>query len=150
MTEKPHDPRHARAIVARVAAKTSVLASIAAVIVLVFLLLRNEERWWSFPLGIIIGGALSILNFRWLAFIVERIYTKKDRPSALPRILDWPLNILKLSAIFIILYVVIKYKLIHVIGLVSGLTISFIAILWEGFSAMSRMEKGSDTGGRMR
>lgn len=141
MTEKPNDLRQAGAVVARVAAKTSVLASIAAVIVLIFLLLTGEGQWWSFPLGIIIGGALGILNFRWLAFIVERVYTKRERHSVLPRILDWPFNILKLSAIFIILYIVIKHKLVHVVGLVTGLTISFLAIIWEGFSAMSKMEK---------
>ena len=38
--------------------------------------------------------------------------------------------------IFIILFVVIKWRLIHVLALVAGLSLCFLAILWQGATIM--------------
>ncbi|HEY6010672.1 MAG TPA: hypothetical protein VIX18_04300, partial [Nitrospirota bacterium] len=54
------------------------------------------------------------------------------------------ISLLKLSLIFIILFVVIKWQLLPILGLVAGLSLCFLAILWEGATALTQtMKKGS-------
>ena len=48
------------------------------------------------------------------------------------------ISILKLSLIFIILFIVIKWQLLHVFGLVAGLSLCFLAILWQGATMMKQ------------
>lgn len=141
MTEKVNH-EGAGAIVARVAKKTVLLAFVSAVVSLIFFMPEAREAWRSFPLGILAGAGLGVLNFRWLALIVEKAYTKQDGGSPARRIMSWPLNIFKLSAIFIILFILIRHRLVHLTGLVAGLSISFISILWEGLTSLSRDRRG--------
>ena len=49
------------------------------------------------------------------------------------------IGVLKLAVIFIILFVVIKWQLVHIIGLVGGLSLCFLAILWEGAAMMKQL-----------
>ncbi len=141
MTEKI-EREVAGAVVARVAKKTALLALVSAVVSLFFFMPEGAEAWRSFLAGILAGAGLGVLNFRWLALIVEKVYTKQVGVSPARRIMSWPLNILKLSAIFIILYVLIRHRSVHLTGLVTGLSISFISILWEGLTALSRDRRG--------
>src|SRR5512146_931957 len=122
-----------------VAKKTSLIALGAAAVSLAYSLVRHTgERWWFVPLSILFGGALGLLNFRWLAVAVERIYLRKGATPGLSNLAAIILGVLKLSIIFIILYVVIKWQVLHIFGLVGGLTLCFLAILWEGAAMMKQ------------
>lgn len=131
-------------IVRGVAIKTALLTTLAAIFSVIILLLQGGEGLWMFTAGLIIGGGLSVMNFRWLAFTVEWLYLKKNRQKADSGILRWPVTIIKLSAIFFILFILIKYKLVNLIALVIGLSLSFLAIMWEGFRVMSGIRGGSE------
>jgi hypothetical protein len=92
---------------------------------------------WSLPAGVLFGGALGAANFRWLALAVERVYLRKGSSGALSTVAAVIINVLKLSAIFIVLFIVIKKELVNIFGLVAGLSLCFLAILWQGFSVMA-------------
>ena len=143
MTGKATTVEHsATAVATGVAKKTAVLAGfgiIAAVAV-------QMTAWpglspWTIPAGVLIGGALGVLNFRWLAFAVERVYLRQGTSSLLANIAAAAINFLKLSVIFIVLFVVIKNQWVHLAGLVLGLTFCFGAILWQGYGLLAGQKR---------
>lgn len=143
MTGKATTVEHSAVAVATgVAKKTAVLTgfgTIAAVAV-------QMTAWpglspWTIPAGVLVGGALGVLNFRWLAYAVERVYLRQGTSSLLASIAAAAMNVLKLSAIFIVLFVVIKNQWVHLAGLVLGLTFCFGAILWQGYGLLAGQKR---------
>jgi hypothetical protein len=133
------------AILKGVAKKTALIVSVAAAAVLIFTVLRQGgERWWFIPLSVLFGGALGLLNFRWLAMAVQRVYLRQGATAGLSNLAAVIISILKLSFIFIILFIVIKWQLLHVFGLVGGLSLCFLAIIWEGATLMKQTFKNSE------
>ncbi len=127
------------AILKGVAKKTAVIVLISAAAVLLYRVVRGGDgSWWSLPAGVLFGGALGLLNFRWLAIAVERVYLRKGATPGVSNLAAAVINVLKLSLIFIVLFIVIKWQLVHVFGLVAGLSLCFLAILWEGATVMKR------------
>jgi hypothetical protein len=125
------------AIIRGVAKKTALIGFVMAGAVLLFTLLRGaDRRWWFLPVSILFGGALGLLNFRWLAIAVERVYLRHGSTPVLSNLAAVIISVLKLALIFIVLFVVIKFQLLHVFGLVAGLSLCFLAILWEGVTVM--------------
>lgn len=124
------------AVLNGVAKKTAIIASAAAVAALIFSLLRAVERSWFLPVSILFGGILGFLNFRWLATAVQRIYLRKGATPGLSNLAAAIINILKLSFIFVILFAVIKWQVLHVFGVVAGLSFCFLAIIWEGATVL--------------
>ena len=114
---------------------------VASAALVVSLFRQGEERWWFVPGSIIFGGMLGLLNFRWLAIAVERVYLRKGATPGLANLAAVVISVLKLSIIFIILFVVLKWHLVHIFGLVGGLSLSFLAIVWEGATLMKQTLK---------
>ena len=136
--ENIHLKQTAAAIVNRVIRKTILLVLIAAVGALLYNIVSGTGgSWWSVPASMIFGGALGLANFRWLAITVERVYVRRGATPAIANIAGSMINILKLAAIFIILFIVIKWQIMHIIGLLIGLSICFLAIVWEGLTVMT-------------
>jgi len=136
--------RAVSAILKGVAKKTALFVSAATVAVLIFTFVQEGgERWWFLPLSVIFGGALGLLNFRWLAMAVQRVYLRQGATAGLSNLAAVVISFLKLSIIFIILFVVIKWKVLHIFGLVAGLSLCFLAIIWEGATLMRRNLKDS-------
>jgi hypothetical protein len=96
---------------------------------------------WSVAAGVLVGGGLGVLNFRWLAYAVERVYLRQGTSGLLANIAAAVVNVLKLSAIFVVLFVVIKNQWVHLVGLVLGLTCCFGAILWQGYGLVAGQKK---------
>jgi len=120
-----------------VAKKTALTVSAATVAVLIFTVFQEGgERWWFLPLSVIFGGALGLLNFRWLAMAVQRVYLRQGATAGLSNLAAVVISFLKLSIIFIILFVVIKWQVLHIFGLIAGLSLCFLAIIWEGATLM--------------
>lgn len=124
-------------IIRGVTKKTALIVPVASAAALLFnLILQPGQRWWFLPLSILFGGVLGLLNFRWLAVAVQRIYLRKGATPGLSNMAAMIIGVLKLLLIFIILFVVIKWQLAHIFGLVGGLSLCFLAILWEGATVM--------------
>jgi hypothetical protein len=135
----------AEAIIKGVTKKTAIIVSLALAAVLVFVAIQKTSRpWWSLPAGVLFGAALGVLNFRWLAIAVQRVYLRKGTTSGFANLAAVIIGLLKLLVIFIVLFVVIKWQLLHVFGLVAGLSLSFLAILWEGVTMMKRALNSSE------
>lgn len=132
----------ANAVAAGVARKTAILAVagiIAAAVV-------QMTAWpgtavWPVSAGVLSGAALGVINFRWLAYAVERVYLRQGTTGLLANVAAAAINVLKLSAIFIVLFVVIKNQWVHLAGLVIGLTICFGAILWQGYGLVAGLKQ---------
>lgn len=130
------------AIIKAVVKKTAVIECAAAVAAAVYALVQQPgERWWFVPAGILFGGALGVLNFRWLAASVERFYLRKGATPGVSNLLAMVISGIKLTLIFVILFIVIKWRLVHVFGLVVGLSLCFLTILWEGARIMKQTLK---------
>jgi hypothetical protein len=133
------------AIIKGVTKKTALMTVLAVAAVLAFIVIqKTAQPWWSLPASILFGAALGVLNFRWLAIAVQRVYLRKGATPGVSNFAAVILGILKLSVIFIVLFVVIKWQLLHVFGLVAGLSICFLAILWEGVTMMKRALDSSE------
>ncbi len=132
-------------IILGVAKKTALIVSVAtAAAVALSILQKSEQQWWFLPLSVLFGGGLGFLNFRWLALSVERVYLRKGATPGLSNLAAVIISILKLSVIFIILFVVIKWQVLHIFGLVAGLSLCVLAILWEGVTTMKKALQNSD------
>lgn len=125
-------------VIKGVTKKTAVLAAVAAIGALVLqTLLWPGLPAWSLPGGVIFGAMLGAVNFRWLARAVERVYLRTGLAAPAASIAAAVITVLKLSAIFVILYFVIKWDVFNIFGLVAGLTTCFAAILWQGITVMA-------------
>lgn len=125
-------------IVKGVAIKTLMLAGAASIGAGALAFARGMLPVWSVPAGILFGSVLGLVNFRWLAVAVERLYLRKGATPGLSQGAAVIVSLLKLAVIFIILFVVIRWQLLDVFGLVIGLSVSFLAILLEGLLVMKK------------
>ena len=91
--------------------------------------------------GALVGAVLGAVNFRWLAYAVERVYLRQGSTSLLANVAASAVSVLKLSVIFVVLFVVIKNRWVHLAGLVLGLTLCFAAILWQGFGLVAGLRE---------
>jgi len=127
------------AILKGVAKKTALLVAIASACAAVFALIhKTAQPWWFLPASVVFGGILGLLNFRWLAIAVQRVYLRKGATPVTSNLAAVVISVLKLSLIFIILFIVIKWQLLQVFGLVAGISFCFLAILWEGATMMKQ------------
>jgi hypothetical protein len=118
------------AIIKGVTWKTALIVFIAVLLVLVG---GNAwHPWWIMPVSILFGGALGLLNFRFLAITVQQVYLRKGAPAGLSKFAGMIISMLKLSAIFAVLFIVVKFQVLHILGTVAGFSLCFLAILWEG------------------
>jgi len=139
MTDKERQSLYTADAVVRGVLKKTALLTVAGIIAAAALqfTLQPGLPFWSVPGGVLFGSILGVLNFRWLAYAVERVYLHKNSTTILSNVAAAVINILKLSVIFIILFVVIQWKIVHLVGLVAGLSLCFLAILWQGFGVMT-------------
>ena len=100
-----------------------------------------QQGWWFLPFSILCGGVLGLMNFRWLAISVEKIYLRNGATPGFSSLAALVISGLKLSAIFVILFAVIRWQLLHIFGMVGGLSLCFLAIVWEGVTLMKKTLK---------
>jgi hypothetical protein len=143
-TQNQHQIVHT--IIRNVMIKTGLVVGIGTAAGLMYALTQSAEpRWWFMPGSILFGGALGFLNFRWLSFAVERKLKKSaGGPSEPSNPVVTIINILKLAAVFIVLFIVSKWRLVHMIGFIIGLTLFFLALLWEGLAFVSNSKNRAE------
>jgi hypothetical protein len=132
------------AIIKGVAKKTALIVFVASAGAMVFSVVQKSAPWWFLPVSVLFGGVLGLLNFRWLAVSVQRVYLRQGATPAGSNIAAVIISLLKLSLIFIVLFIVIKWQLLHIFGLVGGLSLCFLAILWEGSTMVHPTSNGKE------
>ncbi|HUI44885.1 MAG TPA: ATP synthase subunit I [Nitrospirota bacterium] len=129
-------------IIRGVAMKTSLIVLGAVVAASVYSIIQHPPQgWWFLPFSILFGGILGLLNFRWLARSVEKVYLRAGATPGISSLAALVISGLKLTVIFVILFIVIRWQLVHIFGLVGGLSLCFLAILWEGVTLMKNTLK---------
>ena len=83
--------------------------------------------WEKAPQGIIAGGLFGILTLRGVVRSVEG-FVKSERFTG--KIIFFTMS--RLLILFLALFILIKYKMINVIGMLFGFTVVFVLILVEG------------------
>jgi hypothetical protein len=97
-----------------------------------FLVLLGNPR--LIPASILIGGILGILNLKGLAWGIESLLgTHKANVTLLI------LNILRLLILFIIITILVAFRLVNLFGLILGMTVVLFILIKEGLK-MARQQ----------
>ena len=102
-------------------------------ILVLFLLASLWFHSGSILLGLVLGGAVSILNFRWLWRIVEEVLFERNRFYGIQALMKFIVLVCAVS--FILLYIQV-----HPIAFIVGISTLVLGILFEFTFAPLRPE----------
>ncbi len=89
---------------------------------------------WPVSLGVILGGAVAILNFRWLWRIWEKVIFDKQLLYGLQ-------GLIKFIVLVFAIFVILRWVAVSPIAFVAGLSTLLGGILFEGL----RGHRGSES-----
>jgi hypothetical protein len=96
----------------------------------IFAILVALSTLWqssSFTLGVIGGGMVSIVSYRWLHQSLRRTIAQPTSSSARGFQVRY---LLRLAAVGFFIYILLDRAGVHPLGLVVGLSVVMINILW--------------------
>ena len=93
-------------------------------------------EWKKLPLGIIIGGALGLVNLRGLAWGVRGLLGVEKAGA---RMLFF--SQFRIIMLFLVLAALVYIKLVNIFGILAGFTVVFSMIIIEGL----KYAKGAKT-----
>lgn len=119
-------------------------------------LLRRIERYgWAltgllsvgaliarYPLvasGCAIGGALSVLHFKWLAMFLTAVVDPQRRPSSRIKKLALGAYLAKYLIIIGVVYLLFRYGVVEPLGFLGGLSVIFVAICVGGLQRSKQL-----------
>jgi hypothetical protein len=105
-----------------------------AILVVGSLLLHSSR----FSLGILCGGLISIVNFHWLYHNLLNVFTKHLNRARKALLLRY---YIRLTVLAFVLYWIISGNLVDVIGLVIGLSIVVMNIVFTTILALSKKNR---------
>jgi ABC-type multidrug transport system fused ATPase/permease subunit len=114
--------------------KLSSIEKRSAQILVLFLLASLWFHSGPILLGLILGGAVSILNFRWLWRIVEKLLFEQKKFYGLEALMKFIVLVSVVS--FILLYLQV-----HPIAFLAGISTSVLGILFESIWAPLKSER---------
>jgi hypothetical protein len=122
--------------------KQSILVLLPLVILALFLRTRIEQIGFLvlignprlIPASVLIGGVLGILNLRGLVWGIESLLGAQKANVTLLL-----LNILRLLILFSIITILVAFRLVHLFGLLLGMTVVFLILIKEGLK-MARQQ----------
>jgi hypothetical protein len=82
---------------------------------------------WKFSLGILLGGFISILNFHWLGRSLQGAFKNTGGNIKVPIMVKY---YIRLAITAVVLYLLITGDIVHVIGLIVGLSVVIINIIF--------------------
>lgn len=88
---------------------------------------------WKFSLGILIGGFISIVNFHWLGRSLRSVFQNPGGNVKGPVMVKY---YIRLAATGVVLYLLISADTVSVIGLLIGLSVVVINILFTLITAV--------------
>lgn len=89
----------------------------------------------KFSLGILLGGFISIVNFYWMERGLRDLFTKNSKSIKARIIVKY---YIRLALIAIVLYFLIAYGTVNVIGLLIGLSVVVINIIITLITTMAK------------
>jgi ATP synthase I chain len=121
-------------------------------------LLRRVERYgWvltglltvgalvaQYPLvasGCALGGALSVLHFKWLAMFLTAIVDPQRRPSSWIKKVALGAYLAKYLIITGLVYLLFRYGVVEPLGFLGGLSVIFVAICVAGLVRSSQVSE---------
>lgn len=97
-------------------------------------------RWEKLPVSILAGTLFGILNLKGLVMSVHRgMGTNGLRPRIVM------LSMVRLLLLFAAVFLLLRYELANVFGLLFGFTVVFIFIILEGFTLSKRGQQWEKT-----
>jgi hypothetical protein len=85
--------------------------------------------------GCAIGGALSVLHFKWLALFLTAMVAPQRRPSSRLKKLVVGAYMAKYLIILGVVYVLFKYGVVEPVGFLGGLSVIFLSICLAGIQS---------------
>ncbi len=87
----------------------------------------------GFSMGILAGGLAGIINFRSIVKSVRALIGNIERgTSSRPAGKLIFFSIMRLTLLFIVLFILISERLVNVFGILAGFTVVFLVIIREG------------------
>ena len=89
----------------------------------------------KFSLGILLGGFISILNFYWMEKGLQGLFLKTGGNVKGPVLIKY---YIRLAMTAVVLYFLIAYETVNVIGLLIGLSVVVINIIIYAISNLTK------------
>jgi hypothetical protein len=87
-------------------------------------------RSWAVSLGVLLGGAVAILNFHWLWLILGKVIFDKQ----------WLFGVqifFKFLVLVFVIFVILRYAEVNPIAFVAGSSTLLVGILYEGIRGLA-------------
>jgi hypothetical protein len=99
--------------------------------ILVILLLGSIGfRSWAVSLGVLLGGAVAILNFHWLWLILGKVFFDKLWLYGLQ-------VFFKILVLVFVVFLILRYAEVNPIAFVAGSSTLVVGILYEGIRGLA-------------
>jgi ATP synthase I chain len=82
--------------------------------------------------GCALGGALSVLHFKWLAMFLTAVVDPQKRPYGRIKKIALGAYLAKYLIITGVVYLLFRYHIVEPLGLLCGLSVIFVAICMAG------------------
>jgi hypothetical protein len=89
--------------------------------------------------GCAIGGALSVLHFKWLAMFLTAIVDPQRRPYSRIKKVALGAYLAKYLIITGVVYLLFRYGVVEPLGFLGGLSVIFVAICVAGLRRSKRL-----------
>ncbi len=100
-------------------------------VLVLFLLASLYFQSWPIFLGVLLGGGIALLNFRWLWRIVERVLDEEKRPYGFQAFL-------KFLTLILVLFLAIRFGNVDPVAFLVGLSTLILGIFFEVFRGSFR------------
>ena len=91
--------------------------------------------------GCAIGGALSVLHFKWLAMFLTAIVDPQRRPYSRIKKVALGAYLAKYLIITGVVYLLFRYGVVEPLGFLGGLSVVFVAICVAGLVRSSQLRE---------
>ena len=89
----------------------------------------------KFYLGVLLGGFISILNFHGMGLGLQSLFKNPSGNVKRPTMIKY---YIRLALTAVVLYLLITADTVHVIGLIIGLSVVVISIIYTVISALAK------------
>ena len=101
------------------------------------ILLLLASLWFqsgSVSLGLILGGAVAILNFRWLWRIAEKVLFEQKRFYGIQALV-------KFTLLAVVVFMILRYVAVSPVAFIVGLSTLVAGIIFEAFRELVPRER---------
>jgi ABC-type multidrug transport system fused ATPase/permease subunit len=105
---------------------------------IVLLLASLWFQSWSISLGLILGGGVAILNFRWLWRIVEKVLFEQNKFYGIQALV-------KFIFLVFVVFLIFRYLAVNPIAFIVGVSTLVAGILFEAFRESLPAERKGNT-----